>query len=238
MHLEVYAFDSSFNTESIKPNQLKNDSSLFLPPKNSHHNEVYFSLFLQPTSYVFTVRFGSLRYLSFSDFAEMCDRLTMTKKGCHEWPPVTVATYFFCCRVICTSQRRCSSNTSRCLQPSHHRRPSPGRHVLSTTARMGLWENIEYYGSWGVRGVHFERASKQAIGEGSLLYMGNSLCLVKTGPLSVLSLRINVKKNPVSLAGEILPTFLWWEAVSAPMAHHTNVCEFGHLVDAICNLFI
>ena len=59
---------------------------------------------------------------------------------------------------------------------------------------MGLWENIEYYGSWGVRGVHFERASKQAIGEGSLLYMGNSLCLVKTGPLSVPSLRINVKK--------------------------------------------
>ena len=80
----VYAFDSSFNTESIKPNQLKNDSGRFLPPKNSDHNEVYFSLILQPTSYVFTVRFGSLRYLSFSDFAEMCDRLTMTKKGCHE----------------------------------------------------------------------------------------------------------------------------------------------------------
>ena len=48
MHLEVYAFDSSFNTESIKPNQLKNDSCLFLPPKNSHHNEVYFSLFYSP----------------------------------------------------------------------------------------------------------------------------------------------------------------------------------------------
>ena len=61
----------------------------------------------------------------------------------------------------------------------------------------------------GVRGVHFERASKQASEEGSLLYMGNSLCLVKTGPLSVPSLRINVKKNPVPLAGEILPTFLW-----------------------------
>lgn len=26
--------------------------------------------------------------------------------------------------------------------------------------------------------------------------------------------------------------------VSAPMAHHTNVCEFGHLVDAIFNLLI
>lgn len=181
MHLEVYAFDSSFNTESIKPNQLKNDSCLFLPPKNSHHNEVYFSLFLQPTSYVFTVRFGSLRYLSFSDLSEMCDRLTMTKKGCYEWPPVNFATYFFCCRVICTSQRRCSSNTSRCLQPSNHRRPSSGRHVLSTTAQMGLWENIEYYGPWGER---CERALKQASGEGSSLYMVNSLGLVKNGPLS------------------------------------------------------
>ena len=127
------------------------------------------------------VRFGSLRYLSFSDLSEMCHRLTMTKKGCYERPPVNFATYFFCCRVICTSQRRCSSNTSRCLQPSNHRRPSSGRHVLSTTAQMGLWENIEYYGPWGER---CERASKQASGEGSSLYMVNSLCLVKNGPLS------------------------------------------------------
>ena len=54
------------------------------PPQISDHNDVYFSLILQPKSYVFAVRFGSLRYLSFCDFSEMCDRLTMTKKGCHE----------------------------------------------------------------------------------------------------------------------------------------------------------
>lgn len=231
MHLEVYAFDSSFNTESIKPNQLKNDSGRFLPTKKKTTITMTFilALFYSPHHTLF----GSLRYLSFSDLSEICDRLTMTKKGCHEWPPVNFATYFFFCRVVCTSQRRCPSNTSRCLQPSNQHRPSSGRHVLSTTAHMGLWENIEYYGPWG---VPFERASKQASGEGSSLCMGNRSVWWKMDLCPHPSLRINVKKIMSHWPAKFYRRFYGEKQVSAFMAH--NACEFGNLVDAIFKLFI
>ena len=48
VHLEVYAFDSSFNTESIKPNQLKNDSGLFLPQNTAITVRFILALFYSP----------------------------------------------------------------------------------------------------------------------------------------------------------------------------------------------
>ena len=165
----------------------------------------------------------------------MCDRLTMTKKGCHEWPPVNFATYFFCCRVRCTSQRRCSSNTSRCLQPSKHHRPSSGRHVLPTTAHMDLWEILNImargeYAAWGLQ--------SRLVGRGARCTWVIHSVWWKMDLCPHPSLRINVKKIMSHWPAKFYRRFCGEKQVSAPMAQHTNVCEFGNLVDAIFNLFI